>query len=199
MTTVDLDKEMVRAISALEDRHVDELIAAGIDRLDIDLGLVGLARGRVEGQLFAPDDHGGVAFVSPVRTHYPLCFETPIPASALRVGDIVDLVYFHPQYPRTWAVRTGAAEVLGLILPQYCAPEPIEIHRAPLGWLQSGCRGLVLLSRNLADAYRVLSACTGGIVAEDEAHADELRNALERPWPHPPITVRKRVKARHVL
>lgn len=140
MSTIDLDRELAAAIRALESRHVDELVAAGVDRLDIGLGLVGIARGRVEGDQFAPADEGGFAFVTPVRTHYPLSFETPIPASALRVGDIIDLVYWHPDYPSAWAVRTGAAEVLGLIEPQYCDPEPTEVWRGPLGWLQAGCR-----------------------------------------------------------
>jgi hypothetical protein len=92
VSRIDLDREMADAIGALERHHVDELIAEGIDRLDIDLGLIGVARGRVERDHFAPDNRGGIAFVTPVRTHFPLSFETPIPASALRIGDIVDLV-----------------------------------------------------------------------------------------------------------
>jgi hypothetical protein len=104
--------------------------------------------------------------------------------------------HWHPLFPRTWAVRTGAADVLGLVEPQYCDPEPVEIWRGPLNWFRAGCRGLVLLSREPVDVYRVLSQCGGGIVAEDKVHAKELTAALDHPWPHPPVIV-GRSKAHH--
>jgi hypothetical protein len=196
---IDLNKEMATAIEALTAGHLAELRAAGVGRADIDIGLIGVARGRVEGDHFAPDDDGGVAFVTPVRTHYPLSFETPIPGDALRLGDIVDLVFWHPRFPRAWAVRRGVAEVLGLVPPQYCEPEPVEVWRGPLNWFRASCRGLLLLSRNSADMYRVLSACSGGIIAEDEAHANELSEVLEHPWPHPPVTFRQPARTHHVV
>jgi hypothetical protein len=199
LTATDLDEEMGTSIKALTGGHVAELRAAGVDPADIDIGLIGTTRGRVEGDLFAPDDHGGVAFVTPVRTHYAFSFETPDPASALRIGDIVDLVFWHPRFPRASALRTGAAEVLGLLAPQYCEPEPVEVWRGPLSWFCAGCRGLVLLSRNSTDIYRVLSMCTGGIISEDEAHARELTKVLEHPWPHPPVTFRQPARTHHVV
>ena len=35
----------------------------------------------------------------------------------------------------------------------------------------------------------MLAGCRGGIVAEDAQHLAELRDVLEHPWPHPPITI----------
>lgn len=185
-----LAREHAAAVAALSDAQREELVLAGVDRVDI-AGMVGVAYGRVVGDRFEPHPGGELALCTPVRVDplYPLSLETPVPERALRVGDIIDLVYWHPRYPRDWAVRKGVAEVLGLVPPHYCDPEPVEIWRGPLNWFRAGCRGLVLLSREPADVYRVLSLCSCGIVAEDEQHRRELVAALERPFTHPPVTV----------
>jgi hypothetical protein len=60
-------------------------------------------------------------------------------------------------------------------------PEPTLIWRSPLHWLGNDCRGLVLLSRDRRDRYRVLTSLDA-IVAEDEDHAAELRKLLQQPW-----------------
>ena len=191
MKSADLELVFAAAQSAMGDHHHDELVAAGVDRADIDMGLVGVMRGHVRGDRLEIDPTGGQAYITPVRTHYPTLFESPIPDSAVRVGDLIDAVAWHPKFPRRWATLTGNAEALGLVEPQYCAPEPVEIWRGPLAWFKHGCRGLVLLSRQPSDVYRTLSLCAGGLVAEDDRHAEELRAALEHPWPRPKILVRE--------
>lgn len=90
------------------------------------------------------------------------------------------------------ATRVGAATWLGAIPPQYLAPVPVSVWRHPLGWLRVGCRGLVLLTTDLAEVSRVLFECLGGLEAEDERHAAELRRTLTRPWPQPAVWACKR-------
>ena len=72
----------------------------------------------------------------------------------------------------------------------------MAVHRGPLGWFRDGCAGLVLLTVQPWEIYRILSQCAAGIVAEDQRHAKELRAALKHPWPHPEVFVRER---RHAL
>jgi hypothetical protein len=124
----------------------------------------------------------------PVRVDSPVLPEAADPAAAVSAGAIVDIVACHPRHPGRWALRTGVAEWLGAIPPQYLEPDPVQIWRSPIAWLRAGARGLVILSRQPADAYRVLASCHGDIVAEDATHAAELAG-LDRPWPMPRIIV----------
>jgi len=137
---------------------------------------------------FAFDEVGGSAFIVPVKLESPLTPEASDPIEAIRYGWIVDLVAFHPNHPGRWALRTGAAEWLGAVAPQYLDPEPVPVWRTPLRWLQAGCHGLVLLSRERESQYRVLSGLSA-IVAEDHQHAAELRQQSGRPWPMPRVII----------
>jgi len=188
MSGLDLAREHAHAVEALTDAQHEDLVVAGVDRVDIALGMVGAAYGHVVGERFEPLPGGKLAYCTPIRVDpfRPLSLETPAPASAVRAGEIVDLILWHPDAPGRWALRAGSAEYLGLIEPQYCGPEPVAIHRSVLGWFRAGCDGLVILSPDPWIVYRLLSQCTSGIVAEDERHAEELRAALEHPWPHRP-------------
>lgn len=194
MTGLDLASEHAAAVKALTDNQHEDLVLAGVDRVDIALGMVGAAYGHVVGDRFELRQDGRLAYCTPVRADptRPLSLETPIASSALRLGDLIDIVYWHPEAPRRWALRTGVAEVLGLIEPQYCGPEPVAIHRGVLGWFRHGCDGLVILSPDPWVVYRLLSQCTSGLLAENERHAEELRAALDHPWPRPPVYVRGR-------
>lgn len=199
MIGADLTREHAAAVAALTDAQRDDLILTGIDPIDIALGMVGAARGRVVGDRFEPLPGDRWAYCTPIRVDpfHPLSLETPAPASVLRVGEIIDLVFWRPQQPRRWALRVGAAEYLGLIPPQYCRPERVAIHHGVIDWFRGGCNGLVILSPHPWVTYRVLSQCSSGLVAEDERHAEELRAALDHPWPRPEIFVRR--ETRHVL
>lgn len=52
----------------------------------------------------------------------------------------------------------------------------LPVHRAPLAWLQARCTGAVILNPDAAG--EMLKPALGPILAEDEAHALELRQAL---------------------
>jgi hypothetical protein len=186
MKAADLGAEMLAAYRAVGERERNHLAALGIDPEDIEM-LIGVANVRIEGALFSPELDGRPAFVTPVRVQFPETPESTEPDSAVHLGDIVDLVAWHPAAPDRWALRAGAGEWLGACLPQYVEPRPVPIRRSIALWFRAGCTGLVPLSRDRADIYRLLSRCIGGIIAEDQAHAAELGGILERPWAAPPI------------
>jgi hypothetical protein len=162
--------------------------------------MIGAAYGHlVGGDRFEPHPCGKLAYCTPVLVDpfRPLSLETPTPASVVRVGDLIDIVYWHPEVSRRWALRIGTAECLGLIEPQFCEPRPVAIHRSVLNWFRHGCDGLVILTPDSWAVYRLLSQCTSGLLAENERHAEELRAVLDHPWPRPEVSVRR--EARHAL
>lgn len=189
MTSADLAAEYRAALLATRREDLRTLLAAGIGLQTIAALVPGVARITVAGSTYQPDPTGGAAFLLPVRVDHPLTPEAPDPVNVVRAGAIVDLLAFHPAHQFRWALRRDDGEWLGAIEPQYLDPEPVPVWRSPLAWLRSGCCGLVILSSTPADLYRILTSCHGGIVAEDEEHASELRAALARPFPVPPIIV----------
>jgi hypothetical protein len=153
--------------------------------------MVGVARGRLgKFNLFEPDPDGALTFLSAVRVDpwHPLSIETPVADAAVRHGDIVDIVAWHPDHPGRWALRLGNALHLGLIEPQYLDPEAVRVHRGPLGWLRARCRGLVLLTHDPRDQYRILTICRA-IIAEDPEHKRALHASLARALPLPLIDI----------
>ncbi len=189
MTGADLLAELRSARAAMSRKNRAELMGAGIAPELIDrYPLIGTAEMRIKGGLYEPAPDGAPAYVTPVLVGDPVSPEIPDPlVYARHFGDIVDLVAWHPRHPGHWALRVGAATWLGCIEPQYLDPDPVAIRRAPLAWLRAGCDGLVILSSEPADAYRLLSGCHE-IIAENQQHAAELRKLVRQPWPRPRIT-----------
>jgi hypothetical protein len=190
MTGADLAAEYRAALKRTTWDHQAPLLDAGVGGPGLAIG-IGLAPISVSRSgLYQPGPDGGPAFILPVRVDNPTSPEAADPVDTVRHGEIVDLLAFSPAFPNRWALRTGAATWLGCVEPQYLGPEPTPIWRSPLRWLGNDCRGLVLLSRDRRDRYRVLT-CLDAIVAEDEDHAAELRKLLEQPWLSPPVYVRR--------
>lgn len=73
MKTRDLALELDAAIAATTDEYRRRLVALGVAAglLAPPLAMVGLARVRVSGDLYEPDDHSGTAFVTPVLIANP--------------------------------------------------------------------------------------------------------------------------------
>jgi hypothetical protein len=186
MTGVDLVAEYRQAQGAVRGDDLASLILAGVTIDGIALARPALATIAVEGDIFVPDPDGVPAFVLPIRAYGPLSPEAPEPRETLHNGSIIDLCAIHPERPGCFALRRGVAEWLGCCAPQFLNPDPVRVWRTALSWLQAGCDGLVLLSRDRRDQYRVLSSLNA-IIAEDEVHAAELRAVLARPWPAPPV------------
>src|SRR5262249_52139118 len=145
---------------------------------------------RVEwaGATYQPSDDGHLALIVPVRAaaHGP---EVDNPDEFLRFGDIIDLICWRFESPMRWALRGGSATWLGAIGPQQLDPDPVPIGRTPLRWLQSGGKGICLLSSNRLDRQQLLLQVRH-LVAEDIAHGRELRGELQRPLWEPSISIR---------
>jgi hypothetical protein len=184
MNTATLVAEMRYALAELDIAHHAELAAAGVPAI---AHAVGASRIRVEGSFYWPDPEGHPAYITPVLVDNPLTPESSI-QTYIDLPYLVDLLAWHPRHPARWALRVGAAEWLGFVEPQLLDPDPVIVRRWPYNWLRASCTGLVLLSREGASAYRVLSSVRA-ILAEDTAHAAELRQIAERPWSLPSIEV----------
>jgi hypothetical protein len=184
----DLRAEFSAARLAMSPPDEALLETLGVAEADVKL-LIGLSPAIVCDALYEPGPSGGEAFVSPVLVRDAISPESCDPAITCRWGDIVDLVCWHPRHPGAWALRRGAAEWLGSIEPQYFHPDPVPIRQTVLSWFQHGCTGLVLLTHSRSEKWRVLSECRGGVIAENAAHAAELRRILDRPWPRPRVLI----------
>jgi|SRR5690242_7910343 len=190
MNAVGLVEEYHRALLATRYDDLHPLIAAGVTWETIAKIVPANTQITLGGATYEPDPDGGAAYLIPVRVDNPLTPEAADPPEAVRSGAIIDLLAFHPAHPYRWALRRDAAEWLGPIEPQYLDPEPVEVWRTPLRWLQAGCHGLVLLSSERESQHRILSGL-GSIVAEDHHHAAELRSVLNHSWSTPPVIVRE--------
>ena len=150
------------------------------------------------GERYWLDDAGWSAWVLPVccADHEdPESLEVPDPLTVVSTGAVIDLLAFHPDYPRRWPFRLGNAAVLGAIEPQYLDPGPATVHRDVTDWLRSGCGGIVLLTRDPVETGRILRQ-GAAIEAEDQVHAAELRRVLvPPPLRLPAVTVRPRCEA----
>jgi hypothetical protein len=104
---------------------------------------------------------------------------------------VADLVAWQLQRPEKFGTALGRAEALGIGQVDnpatYHAGAPLLVHRTPLGWLQHGCRGTVIL--NPMSAPRWLGACPGQIAAEDVEHGRELARLLHPYFPPARILV----------
>jgi hypothetical protein len=189
MTRQDLAAEICAGYSLLSIEHRSALLKEGVSMRDLDqFQMCGVALVRVDGELYQPAD-GRLAIITPVRVHDAFSPESPQPDTGCRLGSIVDVVAWDIRYPDRWALRTGNAEWLGCIEPQYLDPDPVPIRRGVLDWFRAHCTGLVLLSRDPASVYRTLSWCRQGIIAANAEHATELKRTLRAPLKAPRVLV----------
>lgn len=192
MKTRDLCAEMRHASAAMTRPDVAELAQYGVAPTAIEIfQMVGLSRIRwVAGtDLYEPDPSGVLAFITPVLVEHPISPESRRPGTYVRIGNIIDLVAWDPETPREWALRTGQADWLGCVPPQYVDPGRVRVWRSILNWFRANSAGLVVLNREPGVAYSLLMQFHGGIDAEDDDHAAELDRILKRPWPLPRISI----------
>jgi hypothetical protein len=188
MKPPDLAIEMRRAVANLTDDDRHYLVRLGIPTPVINIfELVGIERVQTSREFYEPATVGHAVYLTPVLAHYAGGPETPSPELFACRGNLIDIVAWDHRAPEQWALRAGAAAWLGCISPQCCEPDPVRIWRSPLDWLRNGLSGLVILARERAEVYRLLSGCRGGIIADDWQHARELREILARPWPAPTV------------
>jgi hypothetical protein len=189
MMTRMLATEMREAFARLTRADAETLANLSIPPIFVmNWQLVGKALVRRIGtDLYEPDPNGRTAFITPVLAHRPHTPESPDPKLAVRCGNLIDLLAWHPACPGRWRLRLALATWLGAIEPQYCGPLPVPVWRTPLRWLQADGAGLCLLSCDRLENQWILSACIGGIIPEDELHERQIKRLLERPWPTPKV------------
>ncbi|WP_206524703.1 hypothetical protein [Devosia sp. 1566] len=89
---------------------------------------------------------------------------------------VIDLVAWPVNRPTTVMSMFGRAPVLGLweaVNPStYFGGKALQMHRTPLEWLQSGCRGAAVVVPHLA--ARFLFDVEGPIAGKDERHRRQL-------------------------
>jgi hypothetical protein len=200
MRTQDLVNEYLALRSRTGDVALRRLAEHGIPAQSINL--VGPVPLRIAlqhdrhatAELYQPDPGGRLAWVLPVRTadsEWPgEWIETAYPEDVISQGPILDLIAFSPAAPGRYALRVGAAAVLGAIEPQYLAPPPVPVHRDVMTWLRNCCRGIMLLTRDPSEAGRILRHCNV-VEAEDADHEAELRRLVMLP-PYVNTTVKMR-------
>jgi hypothetical protein len=188
----DLPAEWAAAWLAMTAADIRELEEFGVTSRCAKYGLVGISPiiRFPDSKLYEPHPSGISAFITPVRAEDRRTPEATDAHFAVRVGDIIDLVAWDPRAPLDWALRTGAAEWLGAVPPQYCDPDWVRVRQSPLDWLREDCTGIVPLSNDPARIYRLLMDFEqAGIYVKNEEHAIALRRLVERPWPLPDIGV----------
>lgn len=154
--------------------------------------LVAIGPVVVEGGAFQIHEDGEWCFLTPVlyldsELWRALVWDCGFEPEAVRRAntEVVDIVAWHPATPGQWARRIGEAHMLG-DADARLGDEPLRVHQTPYGWLKAGGEGVCFLDRDrqlIALALRNVHQ----IVAENAAHARELRDICARPYPIPRI------------
>jgi len=179
---VDLAAEWSAATAAVRQRHLDPLQRRyGISPATI-LDRLGVARARVEGVHYVPDDDGAeVVLIA--------SFEAPprLPDGRWRApNEIIDLVTFRPAEPGRWCSRCGIVAALGEEMIGDFSDDPVPVWRDPLAWLRSGTSGVCPVSPDPAAVRDVLLRLPA-VVAEDAAHGREIERLMAQHWNRLPL------------
>ena len=158
MSAINLMRELIRA---QVDTRVDDILERhGVDDSDARLhcGLATIVRHR---PFYEPDPDGNYAIVIPVMDD----------------DELADLIAFDVRRPAEWFVRLGGEPLLGAsALADQLLEKPLHIFKTPLSWFRAGCDGVVILEPNRA--FLDLATAPHGLVGEDDAHTDELRQMM---------------------
>jgi hypothetical protein len=189
MRTAELEAEHRIAVRNLETEDAVELC----NELDISFFLVaihqmvGIMPIRLSGRFWEPDPESQyLAYVTPVRIDRPDTVLTSEPWGTPRMGELVDLIAWHPEVPGRWFLRTGAVAWLGAV--PYGEPFPARIFASVLSWLQADCDGLVLTTSDPDELRAIVSELPQGIRTETPGLAALLEGAIRQKPTVPLIT-----------
>ena len=152
----DLEAEFHGYLKNLTTQDAEQLHDAGVRFHDIvTYQMIGAAHVKPVGDgLWEPDPNGRRVFITPVRVEYGQVsrrdIEAPDPYGANRMGQLIDLVAWSPDFPGHWSLRKGEAAVLGSTqfeFRQY-EGEPGMLRRDPFDWLRHGATGVVILTKD---------------------------------------------------
>ena len=180
MTRPDLPAELTKAARASTLLHFKHLLGLGVPRetvasLRLDSWGWGVENAVDVGDgLYRPGD-GPLHLVLPVWDN----------------EDLVDLVAFRSGSPADWKLRTGLGLALGLDRgwERHHWQDEVELSLTPLDWLRTGADGLCIVDWDAPEI--AMLASLPRIVCPTRESASQLRQALTRPQPLPPIFVKE--------
>src|SRR5215472_17755122 len=108
MKTRDLAREMRDASAAITRADIEDLAEFGVPPVEIEaFELVGLTRiARIpDTDFYEPDPSGAWAYITPVLVEDPATPESGCPERYARLGSLVDLIAWDPEFPRQWKLR----------------------------------------------------------------------------------------------
>jgi hypothetical protein len=181
MRTADLEAELRIAVRNLTTEDAGELCnVLGVPFLLVAIHrMVGIMPIGLSGRFWEPDAESQcLAYITPVRIDRPDTVLTSEPWGTPRMGELVDLIAWHPDVPDHWALRSGAVGWLGAV--PYGEPFPARIFASVLSWLQADCDGLVLLSEDERELRAIISELPQGIRTETPELAAKLEGAIRR-------------------
>ena len=186
MRTAVLRDEYLGQMRRMTFEDCRELLDAGIPIEAVTTVCPAPIRIRLERERrYRPDPDGARAQVFPVMAVDPArldLIETDEPAEVISRGSIVDLIALSTKAPGRWALRVGAAAVLGVVEHQFeLFTDAVPVHRDPLSWLRS-CRGIVLLTSDSHLAGQILRQLAAP-QAEDAEHKAEIDRLLTFAYP----------------
>lgn len=164
-----LEREFETAVGRVRPSHLEWMRARGVEESSLAAaGGFGVARARIDGGLWEPDDDGVPVVVLPARS--PSGFDGA-------AGILYDLAAFRPDDPKTILRRRGDAVWLGEDELELCAfwHLPPTLRADPMDWLRAGAKGIVSLDWKEA-SERLLDF--SGIECADEALAGRVRRTL---------------------
>ena len=107
----------------------------------------------------------------------------------------VDLVAWPIGRPKRVMSMFGLCGLIGLWAAldpaNYLFNRPIPIHRTPLDWIKSNCKGAAIVTPHIA--ARQLLDIPGRIEAQDQVHGRELKNLIESVIPKDRVVIRARI------
>ncbi len=160
-----LENELATAVCSLPPATIDRLRSYSIPE-SVILGeplMIGVAKVQASPSgFYEPNDDGdGVLIVAEGCPAGPVW------------GTLDDLIAFKPPDPGCWWRRRGEIQLLGAYNIRSEPVFPLTIHETPLGWLQSGARGICIVDWSF-DPERLLYA--GPL----EVESDQLKARLEK-------------------
>jgi hypothetical protein len=182
---MDLQGIFEAALGNLTNDDIDELTGLGVP-LGIIPDLVGVMPIQLDrAGRWLPSEGDRLAYITPVRVDLPADVLSLDPPATIFHGTIVDLIAWDPRTPLQWALLTSANTWLG---SHYCG-EPFDavLRQSVLSWLQSGCDGIVLLTRDPVEIRGILTAFEHGTRAETRELRDQLDSLVRQPVENFPL------------
>jgi len=168
-------QDFAYAMRAVRQCHRDMMLAWGVSPTSqIKAGLYGVASIRIDkaGHFDFAND-GRLAFLLPVYDD-PASVDGDYSHHYMR--GMIDIVGWMPDDPAKFWLHTGVAWALGsdqARIASWGNSGPLRVHRSPVDWLRSGCRGTVVIDQKTNGPDRL--GRVKHLIASNRQHAQRLK------------------------